>query len=82
MGTMPPRKHIVKPGDIFNRLTAIQPGQDKPTDNSPSLDKIIPSLGYVRGNVQVISQRANSIKRDATLAELELLVQNMRANAT
>jgi hypothetical protein len=46
--------------------------------NSPSLDKIIPSLGYVKGNVRVISQRANSIKRDATLGELEALVQWLR----
>ncbi len=40
---------------------------------SPSLDKMIPSLGYVKGNVMVMSWRANSIKRDATLDELILL---------
>lgn len=34
--------------------------------NSPSVDKIVPALGYVRGNVRVISVRANMIKRDAT----------------
>jgi hypothetical protein len=38
--------------------------------NSPSLDRIIPALGYVKGNVQVISHKANSLKRDGTLAEL------------
>ena len=37
---------------------------------SPSLDRIIPSLGYVRGNVRVISHRANSIKQNADAAEL------------
>lgn len=37
---------------------------------SPSLDRIIPSLGYVRGNVMVISKRANTIKSDATAEEL------------
>ncbi len=42
----------------------------RPTDNSPSLDKVIPELGYVRGNVAVISLRANRIKYDATLDEL------------
>lgn len=46
--------------------------------NSPSLDRIIPSLGYVRGNVWVISHRANAIKQDASLEELELLVKNLR----
>lgn len=32
----------------------------------PSVDRIIPSLGYVRGNVAVISRRANMIKQDCT----------------
>jgi hypothetical protein len=41
---------------------------------SPSLDKIIPALGYVPGNVRVVSNRANILKRDATLEELEALV--------
>ncbi len=40
-------------------------------DDAPSLDKIIPSKGYVKGNVRVISNRANAIKRDASLAELK-----------
>lgn len=43
------------------------------TDNSPSLDRIIPSLGYVKGNIAVISQRANRIKNDATLEEITKL---------
>ncbi len=34
-------------------------------DHSPSLDRIIPELGYVPGNVMVISNRANSLKRDS-----------------
>ena len=38
--------------------------------NSPSLDRIDPDLGYVRGNVKVISARANSIKSNATPEEL------------
>lgn len=42
------------------------------TDNhcSPSLDRIEPRLGYVPGNVRVISNRANILKRDATAREL------------
>lgn len=39
--------------------------------NSPSLDKIIPSLGYVPGNIMVISMRANMIKNNATVTEIE-----------
>lgn len=40
-------------------------------DCSPSLDRIRPSLGYVPGNVIVVSHKANSIKSDATPRELE-----------
>ena len=39
--------------------------------NSPSLDRIDNLKGYVRGNVIVVSHRANCLKRDATLLELQ-----------
>jgi hypothetical protein len=39
-------------------------------DHAPSLDRIVPSRGYVNGNVQVISCRANTIKNNATPEEL------------
>lgn len=44
-------------------------------DCSPSLDRIENQLGYVRGNVWVISWRANRLKSDATLEEMKKLVQ-------
>jgi len=47
--------------------------------NSPSLDKIIPEKGYIKGNVWVISNRANTLKNDATLQELKTLVENLEA---
>jgi len=40
-------------------------------DYAPTLDKIIPELGYVAGNIIVISHRANLIKSNATVEELE-----------
>jgi hypothetical protein len=47
--------------------------------NNPSLDKIIPKKGYIKGNVWVISNRANTLKNDATLQELKTLVENLEA---
>jgi hypothetical protein len=38
-------------------------------NNSPSLDRIIPELGYVPGNVAVISYRANRIKNEGLAEE-------------
>ncbi len=45
--------------------------------SSPSLDRIIPSLGYVPGNVRVISFRANTLKLDATYEELRLVLADL-----
>jgi hypothetical protein len=39
-------------------------------DNAPSLDRIKPELGYVKGNVIVVSWRMNRIKSDGTWQEL------------
>lgn len=41
--------------------------------NSPSLDRIVASLGYIPGNVVVISMRANRLKNDASVKELRSL---------
>lgn len=48
-------------------------------NNSPSIDRIDPTKGYVPGNVWVISYRANRIKSDATVDELEMILNNLRA---
>ena len=45
---------------------------------SPSLDKIEPRKGYSKGNVQVISFKANAMKQNATLEEFELMARNWR----
>jgi hypothetical protein len=54
-------------------------GQIGPSANSPSLDRKVPEMGYVKGNVHVVSWRANRIKSDSTINELELILKYMRA---
>lgn len=44
--------------------------------NSPSIDRIIPGLGYTKGNVRIISYRANWLKNNATPEEIELLYKD------
>ena len=46
----------------------------KRTHHSPSLDRVVPAKGYVKGNVIVVSWRANKLKSDATVDELRRLV--------
>ncbi|MGD0905011.1 MAG: hypothetical protein ABR924_19085 [Terracidiphilus sp.] len=53
----------------------LKTGDGKPTDASPTLDKLIPELGYTDDNVRVISFRANSIKRDASAEELRRVLR-------
>lgn len=44
------------------------------SDASPTLDRIHPDIGYVPGNVMVISAKANRMKNNASLEELKALV--------
>ena len=54
-------------------------GKGSQQGNSPSLDRIDSSKGYIKGNVWVISNRANTLKNDATIQELKTLVENLEA---
>lgn len=55
-------------------------GQQPPTllGNSPSLDRWDNAKGYTPENIRVISMRANDLKSDATLEEMEAVVAYMR----
>jgi len=48
-------------------------------DCSPSVDRFDNSLGYVKGNIRFVSWRANKIKSDATVQELEAVTNYARS---
>jgi hypothetical protein len=54
-------------------------GEGDDRNNSPSLDRIVPELGYVEGNVVWISNRANILKRDATWEELQRVAKWLKS---
>ena len=58
----------------------IQPSKDVQGTSpcSPSVDRINNDFGYVKGNVRVISYRANSLKSDGKLAEFMAIVEDLK----
>mgnify|MGYP003335925705 CR=1 FL=1 len=55
----------------------LKQNKGKSGKTSPSLDRIDNNKGYVKGNVRVISHRANSAKGDYTLKELKAIVKDL-----
>jgi len=53
-------------------------GECKDRFHSPSIDRKDSKKGYTPDNIWVISNRANTLKNDATIQELELLVENLK----
>lgn len=46
-------------------------------DSSPSIDRIDNTKGYIKGNVWIISEKANKMKNSATLKELQTFCKNI-----
>jgi hypothetical protein len=63
--------------DCGKKLT---PGSDTPRKDSPSLDRIIPAKGYMRGNVRWLCMACNQRKLDMTAQDmLAMLLDQMQA---
>jgi len=60
-----------------------QPVLGHPHDNSPSVDRTDPRLGYVKGNIEVVSYLANRIKGNVTdPAVFEAIAKYLRKQET
>src|SRR3990167_6219838 len=49
--------------------------------NSPSIDRVDPRIGYIPGNVSVISHRANSLKSRLTIEEMDRMCAYVRSHS-
>lgn len=47
---------------------------------NPSFDRIDNNKGYIKDNVAIICMKCNNLKSDATLQDLEYIVNYMKAN--
>lgn len=54
----------------------LKPSVNKHGPNSPTLDRIIPEIGYIPSNIVVMSHKANSLKRDETNPEIFRKIAN------
>ena len=45
--------------------------------HAPSLDRIVNALGYIKGNVKVISSKANRLKNNGTIEEFKKIIEYM-----
>ena len=70
----------IYPDDSLCPLLNIPLDWDSPPKHpsTPSIDRIDSSKGYIKGNVQWVSWRANQLMRDATPDELLMVAQNYK----
>ena len=71
-------KDIIIPENCPIFGTKLERGIGMISNSSPTLDRIDSSMGYIKGNIHIISWRANNIKKNATLAELKSILDYMK----
>ncbi len=49
----------------------------KMCESSPTIDRLYPEKGYTKENICIMSNRANRIKSDASIEELEKIISFM-----
>ncbi len=71
----------IKPEDLVIPKTCPVLGialDSSTADHVPSVDRFDPSKGYTTDNINIISNRANSLKNNATFTEIEKLYNWMK----
>ena len=70
----------IKPKDIYipKKCPILKVPLICSTRYSPSIDRIYPDKGYIKGNIAVISALANSMKANATPQELLIFAKNIK----
>lgn len=71
---------IIIPAECPALGIPIEIGKSKTHDGSPSLDRVKPHLGYVKGNIVVVSHKANRIKNNGTIEELKKVYEFYEQN--
>jgi hypothetical protein len=55
----------------------LEPASGRVRPNSPTIDRIIPKLGYIKGNVRVVSSQSNRMKQETSILQSASIWSNV-----